>query len=70
MKTTKDTQKHEGKTGKSKKNLQCEICKSILKSEYYLKKHNESRHPDHPRTFICDYDGNIAHLNIIIHSNI
>lgn len=38
-------------------NLICEICSSSLRSEVYLKRHMDTRHPDNPRTFVCDFDG-------------
>ncbi|CAG9809327.1 unnamed protein product [Chironomus riparius] len=55
--TSKSTLKMNRKKGKSKISLKCEICKTILKSEYYFKKHKERRHPEIPRNYICDYDG-------------
>lgn len=67
MKSLKPVLKIDGKQRKSKKSFQCEICKTVLKSEYYLKKHKETRHPEMPRSYICDYDG-ISFLLFNIHT--
>ncbi|KAG5673976.1 hypothetical protein PVAND_003972 [Polypedilum vanderplanki] len=46
------------KTG-ARKQIVCEICKAVLKSQSYYQRHKKTRHPAKPLQYICDYDGKI-----------
>lgn len=42
---------------KNQCSLICEICSAALRSEVYLKRHMDTRHPENPKTYVCDFDG-------------
>lgn len=42
---------------KIQSSLICEICSASLRSEVYLKRHMDTRHPENPKTYVCDFDG-------------
>lgn len=58
--TKKQLQSHVEKAHKTV-NLEvgiiCQICFKSLRSENYYKRHLATRHPETPKIFICDFDG-------------
>lgn len=55
--TIKQLERHVQSHHENKDAIICEICSAKLKSEVYYKRHVATRHPDTPKSYVCDFDG-------------